>query len=273
LFNKSADANKVFESLFLKLRLAAVTARLALTVRESARFWARVAFRWRGVARYRLRGSNVIVHIRHGTVDIDTFDEIFRRGHYDLPAPAAAVLQAKGHPLRVVDLGANVGLFGAHIRGVFPQASITAVEPHPGNVAVLKRTIAANRRRAGWELVEACADVRDGEVPFAFAQFATSRIDRDATATMVPAVDAFPLLDRADLLKLDIEGGEWPILSDERFARALPAVVALEYHAQGCPTRDPAALAKELLQRAGYETEDADFELPPGQGMLWAWRA
>ena len=215
----------------------------------------------------------MIVHVRHGTVDIDTFDEIFRRGHYDLPAPTAAVLEAKGRPLRVVDLGANVGLFGAYIRRVLPDASIRAVEPHPANVAVLTRTIAANRGILGWDLVEACADVRDGEVPFAFVEFATSRIDRDAPATMVPAIDVFPLLERADLVKMDIEGGEWPILADARFARASPAVVALEYHAHGCPADDPACLARELLQRAGYETEDADFELPPGQGMLWAWRA
>jgi FkbM family methyltransferase len=224
------------------------------------------------LARYRLRGSDIAVHVRHGTVDVDTFDEIFRRGHYDLPPPAAVALRRAGGPVSVLDLGGNIGLFGAHIRRMFPDVRITSVEPHPGNVEVLRRTISANEGGAVWELVEACADVRDRTVPFAVADFATSRVESTAAAVMMPAVDAFPLLDGADLVKIDIEGGEWPILADARFGRVRPTVVALEYHAHGCPADDPAALARELLERAGYRTEDAHFDLPPGQGMLWAWR-
>jgi len=225
------------------------------------------------LARYRLRGSEVAIHLRHGTVDLDTFDEIFRRGHYNLPTPAAVSLAGAQPPLKVIDLGANIGLFAARIRGLYPDAQITAVEPHPANVEVLSKTIAANGRGLGWELIEACAGVRSGVVPFSLAEFATSRVEPGQSAITVPAIDVLPLIEGADLVKIDIEGGEWPILADPRLAYAPPTVIALEYHAHGCPTSDPVAHPRELLGRAGYRTADGEFDLPPGQGMLWAWRS
>jgi FkbM family methyltransferase len=254
------------------LSLSATIAQLALQVRESVRFWSRVALRRRSLARYRLRGSGTVIHLRHGTADIDTFDEIFRRGHYDLPAAVEANLRRVPQPLRAVDLGANIGLFGVHLARLFAGADVVAVEPHPANASVLRKTLEANPRTLNWKVVEACADVKDGTVPFVALGFTTSRVEPGSEAVSVPAVDVLPLLQGADLVKIDIEGGEWPILLDSRFGGTRPLVIALEYHQHGCPEQDPGALARRLLEHAGYRTVEAAFDLPPGQGMLWAWR-
>ena len=257
----------------LKLNAIASTTRFALLVRESTRFWLRVALRSRRVGRYRVRDSDVVVHIRHGTVDVMTLDEIFRCGHYDLPPPVAEALRSVPRPLRVVDLGANIGLFGAYIKSLFPDAVITAFEPHPENAGVLRRSIEANGGEEDWRLIEACADVRDGSVPFSVDEFTTSRIESTATATMVPAVDVFPFLEDVDLLNIDIEGAEWRLLADPRFASVAARAIGLEYHPHRCPDPDPGALARRLLAEAGYRTLETDFELPPGHGMLWGWRS
>lgn len=260
-------------STFLKLGAIAATTRFALVVRESVRFWVRVARRSSAIGRYRLRRSEVVIHIRHGTVDVMTLEEIFLLGHYDLPQPVAHSLAATERPLQVVDLGANIGLFGAHIRRLYPDVCITAFEPHPANAEVLRRTIEANNGEGCWQLIEACADVRDGAVPFAVAEFTTSRIDSNSAAMTVPSRDVFPLLEDVDLLKIDIEGAEWRLLADPRFASVSARAVALEYHPHDCPESDPRLLARRLLEDAGYEAIESDFELPPTHGMLWAWRS
>ena len=121
-------------------------------------------------------------------------------------------------------------------------------------------------------MIAACADVRDGTVPFGISEFTTSRIESTSTATTVPAVDVFPYLDDVDLLKIDIEGAEWPLLADSRFATVPASAIALEYHPHNCPEADAGSLARRLLEQAGYRTVETGFELPPGHGMLWAWR-
>jgi FkbM family methyltransferase len=247
---------------------------MALIVREPLRFWFRVALRSRHVGRYRLRGSDVVFYLRHGTVDVMTLDQIAGAGHYDLPPPVAEALAAAGRPLRVVDLGANIGIFSAHIRRFYPDAELTAFEPNPANVEVLRRSIEANQGGPPWELVAACADVRDGTVAFWIGgEFTTSRIEGAASPATVsaPAVDVFPFLENADLVKIDIEGAEWPILRDPRFRTLRAAAVALEFHAHGCPDPQPGALARRLLEDAGYRTVETEFEAGPGHGMLWGW--
>jgi hypothetical protein len=90
---------------------------------------------------------------------------------------------------------------------------------------------------------------------------------------MVPAVDVFPFLEDVDLLKIDIEGAEWRLLADPRFASVPARAIALEYHPHDCPDADPGTLARRLLAEAGYQTLETEFDLPPGHGMLWAWRS
>jgi FkbM family methyltransferase len=258
----------------LKLKAITAATRLALLVREPVWFWLRVARRSRRMARYRLRGSDVVIHVRHGTVDIITLDQIVRLGHYELPSQAAEALEHAQHPLQVVDLGANIGLFGAYVRRLDPDAEIVSFEPHPANLEVLSRSIAANGGEPGWLLIPACADVRDGTVPFAIGgELTTARIEPGAPMTIsVPAVDVFPFLREVDLLKIDIEGSEWRILADPRFPTVPARAIALEYHAYGCPAPGPGAHARRLLEGAGYETAEGDFEAAAGHGMLWAWR-
>jgi hypothetical protein len=84
--------------------------------------------------------------------------------------------------------------------------------------------------------------------------------------------DVLPQIAGCDLVKIDIEGGEWPILADLRFAAAPPRVVVLEYHPAVDSGLDPRAETVRLLGAAGMRTLpiwDADRD---GFGMMWAWR-
>ena len=88
----------------------------------------------------------------------------------------------------------------------------------------------------------------------------------------VPMVDVMDQVAGADLVKIDIEGGEWEILTDARFAASPPRAIVLEYHPHLCPEADPRAAAERLLHDA-HMTVEPIWHRDDGYGMLWAWRA
>lgn len=247
-------------------------ARIAPHLREPVRFCARQITRRHGVRSYRLRGSNVHVLVRHSTGDLITLEEVLADRQYEPPPELAEMFEGNGSPLTVADLGANVGLFSAWLLARRPDAELIAFEPDPANAAVLEQCIRANGRDPEATIVRAAAAPADGELRFLSGELAASR-QVEQGGTTVPAVDVFPYLERADFVKVDIEGGEWPLLSDRRF-RELPArALVLEYHPHLCPGSDPRATADALLADAGWTyVEHMDFEMPPGHGVLWAWR-
>lgn len=252
------------------VRHAASARRLASLVREPARYAGSELLRLGGVRRYHLRASGLPVLLRHGTVDTWTFDEIFNMRLYEPPAEVAGRLDRAEAPL-VLDIGANVGMFGVALLSRFPRARVLAYEPEPESVAIHRRVIELAGAGDAWRLVEACAGAGEGTVAFLSGQETGSRVV-DATvpgSVSVPMVDVMDRFADAELVKIDIEGGEWPLLADRRFAHA-PAVV-LEYHPAGCPADDAAAHARELLEGHGFAVRSL-FHHPDGFGMVWATR-
>lgn len=216
---------------------------------------------------YRLRESGVVIAIRHKTADILVLDELLSQREYEVPEEIRRGLPPAP---RVVDLGANIGLFGAWILGRFPNAEITGVEADPGNAAVHRLAIAASGTDR-WRLVEGAAATAPGVLRLAAGAHATSHEAAAGEAAIeVEAIDAFPLLERADLIKIDIEGGEWELLGDPRFATLAPAALVLEYHAAASPEADARSLVERILRRSGFKIVAAGPETVFGTGLVWA---
>jgi FkbM family methyltransferase len=245
------------------------TALRSSVVRGSPRFVLRELFGRGRVGRYRLRDADFEVLIRHGTPDAATLGEVFYRRDYAFPRRVRERLESLGRPPIVVDLGANIGLFDLWVLNSYPDAEILAFEPDPENLALFRSCVTLNDSSGRWQLVPAAAATRDGTVPFVSGGVSLSRIADDGEGTTtVRAVDVFPYLERADLIKIDIEGGEWALLVDPRFALLRPAALVLEFHPHMSPSADPHAAAVELIGRTGLEiTDGADYG--QGQGMLW----
>lgn len=247
----------------------------AWTVRGSHVFARREASGEPAIARYRLRRSGLVVHVRHATGDVAGLEEIFRAGNYDPPPPIAQLLErlAADHRLRTVDLGGNIGLFGLALFARFPAARVVSFEPDAENARLLDLTRRANARERDWELVRAAAGTAAGEVRFRSGRHMESHVvEQDEPGTIsVPQLDVFDWLAGTDWLKVDIEGGEWAILADPRFAALEIPVLALEYHPHLCPTPNPGDEITRLLTRAGYRIEPCR-ERGPGLGELWASR-
>jgi FkbM family methyltransferase len=238
----------------------------ARTVQPSARFLARELLRRQGLVAYRLRGRPVRVLVRHTTGDPVTLGEVFHERDY-APPPGAV----RAAPSRIVDLGANVGYFGAFALTEWPEASVVAYEPDPANAALHAHTIRINGLEERWRLHRAAASNRNGELRFHASGDALSHAG-ESGSLVVPAEDVLPAIAGVDLLKMDIEGGEWPILGDPRFVTDPPRAIVLEYHPDGAPGPDPHQAVVDRLAAAGLTATATVFRRSDGYGMLWAWR-
>ena len=88
----------------------------------------------------------------------------------------------------------------------------------------------------------------------------------------VPVVD---LLDQLagvpiDVLKIDIEGSEHPLLADDRFGTLRVGVLVMEWHNTAAVPQARLA-CKALLEAAGYEVQDG-ADAHDGAGVFWARR-
>ncbi len=201
-------------------------------------------------------------------------------------------------PLKVLDLGANIGLFGVYVLSRWPVAAIQSFESDPANLRMLTRVIAANKLGGRWLVGDVAVANYTGEMTFVAGLFADSHlatmtdqrtaedldvagdqseVERGSTAhgnghtITVPTVDIFDQDHDVDLMKMDMEGGEWSILTDTRMVGLKADVLVLEWHARGCPEPDARATAVRLLRAAGYSRLE-ETEVGTHNGVLWAWR-
>jgi FkbM family methyltransferase len=223
-------------------------------------------------ASYRLREGEVSIVVRHHTPDVLVLDEVFSQREYEFPPAVPGALAKAAGPLRIVDLGANIGLFGAFVLTRYPDARIVAVEPDPANAAIHARAIEANAT-TDWTLVQAAAAAAPGTMRFSSGDFTRSHAAQAGEdAIEVVAEDVLPRIREADLVKIDIEGGEWALLGDARFAETEARAMVLEYHRENCPGSDPQAEAERALVGAGFEIAPGPAKSEFGTGVLWGWR-
>lgn len=272
----------IFEAL-----VRATTISAARGVTPSASFALHELLLVRRVRSYRLRRSGRMLLVRHPVSDAWVVHEVVNSRVYLPPAPVARALSAVGSP-RIVDLGAHIGAATLLLLEGFPDARVLAVEPQPQTAALLRAMIAANGLQEQCEVLEAAAGVAPGSATIeGFSLLAhlvrpgtqeavdllppLRKYQFDGGPTQVQVVDILPLLAGADVVKMDIEGSEWAILQDPRFASLGLTAVVLEYHPQDAPDADTLAAARGALHAAGL-TFDRPVDQHGSVGVIWAWR-
>lgn len=241
--------------------------RQARLVTSSLQFFAGELTRRPGVSSYTLRSGEAVLVRHHDEEDAFVLQEIF--GEMDSYAVPAAVSRLEVR--RIADVGGNIGLATLRFARVFPGASIAVVEADPANAQVLAAAVALNDLTDRVTLHRFAAGTEDGTMRFVGGQGGRSHVaEASEGGVEIPVRDVFPLLAEVDLLKLDIEGGEWPILADARLAANGLKAICLEYHEYMCPAPDPTTEVRRRLEAAGFAIAELREE-PPG-GVLWATR-
>jgi FkbM family methyltransferase len=146
------------------------------------------------------------LEFRRDTSDLSVYRQVFLGLEY------ACV--PNDEPAFIIDCGANVGYASAYFLTRFPRAELIAIEPDPGNFAVLTRNLAPYGRRARaihgavWShatrLSMAAPDYRGGE------EWARQVCEGGDEVAAYGVADLLRIAgwERADLLKMDIEGAE-----------------------------------------------------------------
>jgi FkbM family methyltransferase len=172
----------------------------------------------------------------------------------------------------VVDLGANVGFSLLHWLVQFPQCRVLAFEPNPRLVPQVRRNLALNHFEGRVELLQAAAGASTRKMLLTDAGSSSSLTEEPSPTThSVEVLDIFSLLSgkSIDLLKIDIEGGEYEILADPRFEGLDVKVIVLEWHRRTDAKADK-QWCEERLKGLGFKIDE--FISEPTFGMLWAVR-
>lgn len=131
----------------------------------------------------------------------------------------------------VADVGANIGIYTVMMAASATRGRVYAFEPHAANVAALLANVARNRQTDRVTAVTSALHDRDGWFDFHYAGLATgsamSQLDRTKDdhdrelqpvaselkhATTLDAMVASRVMERPDVVKIDVDGNEPAIL-------------------------------------------------------------
>lgn len=149
--------------------------------------------------------------IRKGTTDRDVFKAIFVRGEFHLPVSIT--------PRLIIDAGAYTGLSTLYYAQTYPSAKIIAIEPESSNFSVLEKHTKhfANivRLHAGlWDKHAHLKIVDRGSGNWGFGITEVPQDEPfDIQAVTIESVLALSGCEKIDILKLDIEGSEKQLFS------------------------------------------------------------
>lgn len=159
-----------------------------------------------------------------------------------------------GRP-RILDCGANIGLSTLYFKKLFPEAEIHAFEADPGIAEILRHNC-ANNGFADVTIVPAAVWIQEGEIPFAVEGGFSGKVVGDLLETgntrLVRTVRLKPYLETSiDMLKIDIEGSEWPVLMDCKNLLHNVRNLFVEYHSSPGQPQELGGLL-ELLKEGGF---------------------
>ena len=155
--------------------------------------------------------------------------EVFIHDYYRLPPE-----MDRSRVRTVVDLGGNVGMSVLHWLNEFPSCSVEVWEPNPAHVAQMHHNLALSDQPARVVVHQEAAGARTRVERFASLGTSTSAHVSSDTTFDAQIVDVLDRLKgrRIDLLKMDIEGGEYELLADPRFAGLEIGALVMEWHAR-----------------------------------------
>lgn len=176
--------------------------------------------------RIELRDGTVLFY-RTNKSDLYVFREVFMWEVYRLPEG----LRPSG---ALVDLGANIGMASVWLSRTYDIDGVIAVEPVPTNAAILQKNLEVNS--ISNKIIHAAVGPRRGTVSFSTHErpgegHVAEDGASDFVVSMVTMEDVLKDVDPVALVKMDIEGGEGPLIYEgsPEWLNDVP-IIAAELH-------------------------------------------
>lgn len=188
-------------------------------------------------------GENILYQFRSGEViecrtkSTDINEAIVVLSGIEYPEQHCK-LKSKVNPI-IVDIGANIGSFSiyAHRLNKELKPIIYAFEPHPDNANLIASNLKRNNIENYYIIQKAVAGangVASFDISGAFDSFklgTNSDQSVEVTTTKLSTFCSLNHIDKIDLLKIDIEGGEYDVIKhDLNFINQKVGVMFIEYH-------------------------------------------
>ena len=185
--------------------------------RWSVTRWANVdsSRRKRYTARWQ-SGEKVI--LRGGTSDVLVFRELFLQNCYQ---KAIETIYRPNDRMRILDCGANIGLFAVLCARYFVSPSLICVEPSNGNIEMLEMNVTNLRAEVvtvpvflgGCNGVGYLDDCGAGEWGFELSREPIAGVNSTPVLD-IPSIMKLAGWEKIDLLKVDIEGSEVEVFAN-----------------------------------------------------------
>jgi FkbM family methyltransferase len=172
----------------------------------------------KGEVKYKLRGRNIEFFARTGTEDMAEIAVVASGCEYDLNDVKASLK----NPV-VVDIGGHIGTFSIPLAKMMKNnCKIFTFEPNKDNFDLLLRNIKLNKIRSIFPKNIAISDYigkgflnTQGLNPDAYFLDSSKKIFNCRVSTL-PEEMRLGKIKRIDILKMDIEGGEYKVFSDKK---------------------------------------------------------
>jgi FkbM family methyltransferase len=166
---------------------------------------------------------------------VGLISEIFFDSVYEFQCSTEAPL--------IVDAGANIGISALYFKHLFPSSRIICFEPDPKTYELLKENCRGNKL-TNVDLHQVALSSQSGEAPFYSDASANNYVGMSLnkrlqgkgyplkTATIQTEKLSSFIIEKTDLLKLDIEGSELFVLKDLAATNKITLIerMIIEYH-------------------------------------------
>lgn len=170
--------------------------------------------------------------------DWDIWQNVVNQNEYELPADMTG--------LHVVDLGGHIGSF-ARCCLDSGAAHVLSIEPNPDNAAAFRKNLGGYWDRC--TLLEGAAFGKPPESASVIGVGSGCRVITDGAGQSVEPLEIGPI--QCDLLKMDIEGGEYEILANADLS-GVKKLVGEGHSFDGLPGMD---WVKDRLESLGFEVK------------------
>jgi FkbM family methyltransferase len=191
----------------------------------------------------RVRGA-VLLQYRLNRADMQSIREVWIDECYRLPFDLV--------PERMVDLGAHIGLTSLWFATRYGCKDVIAVEPLPANAHLVRLNLESNRVKA--QVVEGAVGVCDGTARFHdglesnMGHLASDGGREVLVFSMETLLGRLPSGASVDVVKMDIEGGEGPLLRENLAWLGRVRSVIAEFH----PHRIDTTAAIKSIESQGF---------------------